>query len=476
MPILSSPTFALQPAAEQVALSTNYITNFDFLSQYLPDVYEKEFERYGNRSLASFLRMVGAEIPMTSDQAKWTEQGRLHVKYTSVGTAALVNASTGVFQVNDAAVTGIAIRVGQTVMLQRNTTGVHSKGIVTAVNTTNKQFTVAFYAASGLAAAGTGLGNADYSVFIYGSEFRKGTSGMIGSLEGENDIYQNSPVIIKDKYSVSGSDMAQIGWVEISPESGAPGGYLWYLKSQHETRMRFEDYLETSMIEATPAEATSGALAAGFKGSEGLFYVVNLRGNVFGAGTPTALSDWDSVVARLDRQGAIEENALFCNRTLSFDIDNMLATLSGFNGSSAANGPSFGLFDNNSQMALNLGFSGFRRGYDFYKTDWRYLNDPSMRGAMNTTAATATGTVNGILVPAGSTNVYDHNLGENAKRPFLHVRYRASQTENRRYKTWVVGGAGGASTSDLDAMEVHFLSERCLCTLGANNFMLFRFG
>jgi hypothetical protein len=477
MSLLSTPTFALQPASEQVALSTNYITHFDFLNQYLPDVYEKEFERYGNRSISSFLRMVGAELPMTSDQVKWAEQGRLHIKYTSVGTAASAGASTGVFQVNDTGVTAVAIRVGQTVMLQFNSTGVHSKGIITAVNTSTQQFTVAFYGAAGLAAAGTGLGNANYSVFIYGSEFKKGTNGMTGSLEGEDSIYTNSPIIIKDKYSVNGSDMAQIGWVEISAqEGGGQGGYLWYLKSQHETRMRFEDYLETAMIEATPAEATSGALAAGFKGSEGVFYVTNLRGNVWGAGTPTALADWDSIVGRLDRQGAIEENAVFCNRALSFDIDNMLATLSGFNGSSAANGPSFGLFDNNSQMALNLGFSGFRRGYDFYKTDWKYLNDPTMRGAMSTASSTATGTVNGLLVPAGSTTVYDQTLGENAKRPFLHVRYRASQTENRRYKTWVTGSAGGANTSDLDAMEVHFLSERCVCTLGANNFMLFRFG
>ena len=41
-------------------------------------------------------------------------------------------------------------------------------------------------------------------------------------------------------------------------------------------------------------------------------------------------------------------------------------------------------------------------------------------------------------------------------------------------KSWVVGSAGGASNSDKDAMEVHFLSERALCTLGANNFFLFK--
>ena len=156
----------------------------------------------------------------------------------------------------------------------------------------------------------------------------------------------------------------------------------------------------------------------------------------------------------------------------------MLAGLNGFNGATAANAASFGLFDNDMTMALNLGFTGFRRGYDFYKSDWKYLNDPTMRGDM-TAANTGTnniGTVTGLLVPAGSTSVYDQIMGKNAKRPFLHVRYRATEAEDRRYKTWITGSAGGAATSDLDAMEVNFLSERCVCTLGANNFVLFRYG
>jgi hypothetical protein len=276
--------------------------------------------------------------------------------------------------------------------------------------------------------------------------------------------------------------MAQIGWVEVTTENGATG-YLWYLKSEHETRLRFEDYMETAMIEAVPAAPGSGAATqvinttVGNKGSEGIFYVVNDRGNVWGGGTPTSLADWDSIVQRLDRQGAIEENVIFCNRQLSFDIDGMLA---GLNGASTVTGApsygaSYGLFDNDVTMALNLGFSGFRRGYDFYKSDWKYLNDPTMRGGLSTNAA-AVGTVTGLMVPAGSTSVYDQIMGKNAKRPFLHVRYRATEAEDRRYKTWITGSAGGAATSDLDAMEVNFLSERCVCTLGANNFVLFRYG
>ena len=468
--LLSTPTYALQPSAEQVALQTNYITNFNFLNQYLPDTYEKEFERYGNRTIASFLRMVGAEMPSNSDQIKWAEQGRLHIKYTNCTSAAAAAASTATFTVADSGVTYIAIRVGQTLMIQNNSSGVFNKAIVTAVPSATT-FTVAYYETAGQAFAVS----TQCTVFIYGSEFKKGTNGMVGSLESEDDIYSNNPIIIKDKYAVNGSDMAQIGWVEVTTENGATG-YLWYLKSEHETRLRFEDYLETAMIEAVPAASSSGAATAGYIGSQGIFYVVNNRGNVWGGGTPTTLSDWDSIVSRLDKQGAIEENVVFVNRGLSFDIDNMLATLNGYTSGGVAQSASFGLFDNDVDMALNLGFTGFRRGYDFYKSDWKYLNDPTMRGGLSTTAATATGTITGLMVPAGSTSVYDQIMGKNAKRPFLHVRYRASEAEDRRYKTWITGSAGGATNSDLDAMEVNFLSERCVCTLGANNFVLFRYG
>jgi hypothetical protein len=70
--------------------------------------------------------------------------------------------------------------------------------------------------------------------------------------------------------------------------------------------------------------------------------------------------------------------------------------------------------------------------------------------------------------------VYDQVLGKNAKRPFLHTRYRKTETEDRKYKSWIVGSAGGASNSELDAMSVNFLSERALVVLGANNFMLLK--
>jgi len=467
MAVQAVPGFDLQPSSQQVPVSTNYLSSADFtwLQQYLPDTYEKEFERYGNRTVASFLRMVGAEMPSNSDLIKWAEQGRLHNKYRGLTTASAAASDTAIFVIPaadfDPALASpnlAALRAGQTVMLSSSVPGstLSAKGI---------------YEAAGMPAFTSG----SIDCFIYGSEFAKGTAGMVGSNEADDFIFENKPIIIKDTYEVSGSDMAQIGWIEVTTENGA-SGYLWYLKSEHETRLRFEDYLETAMVEAVPAEAGSdagnylqglaagGASAADKSGSDGIFYVVETRGNVFGGGNPVSLAQFDSVIQRLDKQGAIEENVIFLNRNFSFDIDDMLAQQNSYGGG----GTSYGLFDNDKDMALNLGFTGFRRGYDFYKSDWKYLNDPTMRGGL------VGGAVNGLLVPAGSTTVYDQILGKNAKRPFLHVRYRASETEDRRYKTWITGSAGGARTSNIDKMEVNFLSERAVCTLGANNFFIFK--
>jgi len=466
------------PSQNQMALSTNYMS-FDsgtatFAQQYLPELYEAEVERYGNRTISSFLRMVGAEIPMTSDQVIWSEQNRLHVAYDNavIGTAANeIDITTGA---------GIecAIRVNQTIVISDGTSTL--KAIVTVVGAEAAGVCVIeaeTYTAASLNAGGMAAATA-VSLFVYGSEFVKGTVGMAGSIEPDFTQFSNSPIIIKDKYEINGSDTAQIGWVEVATEDGT-SGYLWYLKSESETRLRFEDYLEMAVVEGELAAAGSGAighLPAGpgtpaIKGTEGLFAAISSRGHEmqgFSAANSgsTALADFDTILQQLDKEGAIEENMLFADRSLNLDFDDMLGAVNSGYAAGAGVGTSYGLFNNEAEMALNLGFSGFRRGsYDFYKTDWKYLNDASTRGLIND--------IEGVLVPAGTSTVYDQQLGQNIRRPFLHVRYRASQADDRRMKSWITGSVGGAYTSDLDAMQVQFLSERCLCVQAANNFMLF---
>ena len=453
---------SLTPRPVKTPDASNYI-NFaadDFgqwAQQYLPEGYEKEIERYGKRTVGGFLRMVSAEMPVASDQIIWSEQGRLHLAFSSVEQATSANVTTLTFATAKEAA---LLAVGMTLVIADSLNVVGKVRVKTATATpgTTTAVVVEVYGAADLGAmAATGC-----SAFVYGSEYAKGSENIGLSRDANFETFNNKPIILRDKYSVAGSDVAQIGWIEVTSEAGT-SGYLWYLKSEHESRLRFEDYLEMSMVEAEK-KGDNGTTSV--DGTEGMFEAIQDRGLVYsgadfdGAG---GLSQFDDILAQLDKQGAIEENMMFLDRSTSLEIDNMLAAQNSY----GAGGTSFGVFNNEEDMALNLGFSGFRRGsYDFYKTDWKYLNDATTRGLI--------GDIGGVMVPAGTSTVYDENLGKNISRPFLHVRYRANEVDDRRMKSWVTGSVGGNYTSDEDAMNVHFLSERALCVQAANNFVLLK--
>ena len=489
------------PTSKQVTLAENYLdftgtSDTTWAQQYLPDLMEKEAEVFGPRTISGFLSKVGAEEAMAADQVIWSEQGRLHLSYTghveSVGSG---EDSVGQVTIEghiDANATYTAsshgIRVNDTVIVSN--AGGTIKGLVTTVAADVIDVAPYNSGAAGFASAMNISTSNKTTILVYGSEYTKGVSYMNGGSvttqtdsRGANEpsfqTFKNKPIILKDYYEVSGSDTSKIGWVEVSTEAGQ-SGYLWYLKAEADTRARFTDYLEMAMLEGELNDANSvadssnvmynAAQATGGSGTEGLFAAITERGNVTsgvtGVNAATDLAEFDAILAEFDSQGAIEEYMMFVNRATSLAIDDMLASMNSY----GAGGTSYGVFNNDENMALNLGFSGFRRGsYDFYKSDFRYLNDKATRGGIN--SADTVNAIRGVMVPAGVSTVYDQNMGKNMKRPFLHVRYRASQTDNRKMKTWTTGSVG-AATSALDAMQIHMLSERCLVTQGANNFML----
>jgi hypothetical protein len=499
MAITAGSSLNKVPTAQQQALASNYIDFTDgstgWEQQYLPDLMEKEAAVFGNRTVSGFLAQVGAEEASASDQVVWSEQSRLHLSY--VGTVDADGDTNGTFTVthdidgsadgeNGFAVASHGIRVNDVVLIAQ--AGVIVKALVVETPAT-AVVTVEPYATAALSTLSDGTA----TLLVIGSHFAKGQSyssitGAAAStsrtaLSPTFKSYGNQMQIMKDYYAVSGSDASQVGWVEVSAEDGT-SGYLWYLKAEGETRARFTDYMEMTLLEAEKSAANSiigfadgeirGSADAGANGvgTQGLFDAIETRGNVTsgvtGVNAATDLAEFDAILAEFDNQGAIEENMMFVNRATSLAMDDMLASMNSY----GSGGTSYGVFDNSEDMALNLGFSGFRRGsYDFYKSDWKYLNDKATRGSINSRGTTAA--IRGAIIPAGVSSVYDQALGANMKRPFLHVRYRASNTESRKFKTWVTGSVG-ATTSALDAMEIHMLSERCLVTQGANNFMLFK--
>ena len=108
-PIAGSNLNAI-PGPTQQTLASNFLDfSTGWAQQYLPDLYEAEVERYGNRMLSGFLAKVGAEEAMTSDQVVWSEQGRLHVSATTAATTNIVDdnllfatvADAKLFRLND---------------------------------------------------------------------------------------------------------------------------------------------------------------------------------------------------------------------------------------------------------------------------------------------------------------------------------------------------------------------------------------
>ena len=489
-------------APQQRALSSNYIdlastAGQGWAQQYIPDLMEKEAEVFGPRTISGFLSQVGAEESMTADSVVWSEQGRLHLSYTGTVTtkAGGTVVSGGLIAIakdidGNNLTTTHGIRVNDTVIIAGSAGVV--KCLVTEAIAASGAVEVAPYSVASLDAAGFEDSDA-ITIMVYGSEFQKGTGYSLaadvatatatqnsrGSNEPTFKSFSNKPIIMKDYYEISGSDVSQVGWVEVTGEEGQ-NGYLWYLKAEGDTRARFNDYLEMSMIESVKgsndnvvdSSSHMGAVAGQAVGTEGMFAAIEDRGNITtgvdGTDVTTDLAEFDLILAEFDKQGSIEENMLFLNRKTSLAFDDMLAAING----GYAGGSSFGVFDNSEDMALNLGFSGFRRGsYDFYKSDWKYLNDKGTRGSIND--KDTVGAVRGVIIPAGVSSVYDQQLGKNLKRPFLHVRYRASNLESRKMKTWTTGSVG-AATTDIDKMGIHFLSERCLIVQGANNFMMMK--
>jgi hypothetical protein len=316
-----SSASGIDAAPRKQTLSSNYV---DFTSaategwaqQYLPDLMEKEAEVYGKRTIAGFLAQVGAEEASTSDRVIWSEQGRLHLAYTAKYVSGnnkyeIENDIDG----NDVGTTP-GLRVGDMVIMSLS--NATAKGYISAVDPdgdNGAEFTVLAYGNATMAGAlgSTATTSELIRVLVIGSEFEKGTDGRSAANSPKFKSHSNKHIIMKDYYEVSGSDTSQIGWVEVSGEEGQ-NGYLWYLKAEGDTRARFNDYLEMTMLEAETAIDGAGAIGgtdggALQDGTQGLFQAITTRGHqttgVTGVNAATDLAEFDAILAVFDQNGAI---------------------------------------------------------------------------------------------------------------------------------------------------------------------------
>lgn len=442
MALATTPGVIFSPSATKVPTPLNYLgsDDFNFLNQYMPELYNKIHDRFGSQDITGMLEMLGKEMPFASDNIKWTEEGRLTQLATAVTRAA--NVFTSVAH---------TFRVNETIVVRDVTGANQSQGLITAVTADT------FTALCGNVAGWTPVGTTALVIYADSNEFKKKTAGMAQSLNSQVEYFDQSPVIVKEMIDESGSNLAQITWLEITDSNGGTG-YVWYFKNYKDTEKRFKNAIETKLIKGK--QWAGDLAAAGYQGTQGLFDAITTGGNLF-EGAPSDLDDFDSIIERANAQGMIADNYIYGTSAQNLAIDDMLY-------SQAQASLGWGAFDNSKEIAMNLGFSGFKRGgYEFSYSRWRYLDNPTTEGSN-----IGTSKVHAIMIPSGSKNVYDVIKGESATQPMLHVRFRANNKTNRKYKMSVTGFEVGNST--IDELRTDFLTERALVLLGRNNALIAR--
>ena len=428
------------------------IDNYISLGEYLDEVNkvdnrEKLVRTYGDQSvsgLSGLLELVGAvRQEATHDFVQWWEEARLHVGYaTGVTWNEAVIATDATAKVIDLGTNAHKVKVSDVVLIDGEL-----RGYVASVG--NTSISVLPYGATwGVTKS---IGDA-CTVAVIGNEFKQGSDQPADFLQSNLTKRSNTFMILKSIFAVTGSQMTNISWVQ-DPESGKP---MWYLKQEADTRQRFKDYREMMLVLGQKAE-NSTLTGADINGAEGLFSAIENRGIVHG-GYMSSLTDIDDLIKVLDKQGGAMEYAVYSNRTQSLKLDDLVALA---NQGAGASGSSYGVFNNDANMAVTLGFKSFNRGgYTFHNKSWKLLNDPTLLGMSEAYKF--------AMIPMDT--VVDGKSGISA--PSLELNYKAADGYSREMEHWLTGAARGVYNDTVDRLQMNYRSECNLVTRAANRFVL----
>lgn len=409
-------------ASFQAPTLDSYISLAELLDGGLgqPDNRAALVKTFGDQGITGFLKMVGAtKAQAVQDEVTYWEEGRLHAQVTFSGVDTL--AADQPLRAND------VLLIGEDRVFYNG-----SSFVDLAAGT-----------------AYTGIAAASYP--IVGNLYAQGTDQGSAYLESGVQKRTNAFMIMKETYKVTGSQATNIGWVDLGN-----GEKRWYLKSEGDTRKRFIDKREMMMLLGEASGVT------GITSGEGYFAAIENRGLVdsdFVTNlTTNGLDAMDDIIVELDKQGAASEYAMYVNRAVDLAIDDTVAGL--YSGGGLAN--AYGAFNNDKDMAVELGFKSFGRGgYTFHKHDWKLLNDPTLLGQ---------GSFKGVMIPMAM--VADAKTGD--KSPALEMNFKASNGYSREMEHWLTGSVLGARTNGEDAAQFNYRSECNLITRAANRHVLLK--
>jgi len=455
----------LDTAGSNFRITPESYTTIDTLIKATKDeVMPNLVETYGEQGITGFLKLTGAvNAGGSSDQIDWYETGRRHKTLAYTGATTIDGTGSDFVTITDS-----AVKAGcqENDVLMDSVSGarfiVKSGGFGSG-----DEVNVVL-----LKLDGTDVGTSDIdatnggTLITLGNMYAQGTNQPTAFRESDIERYKNPFMIVKGRHEVNGSQATNIGWVDVGG-----GEYRWFMYAEQEARKRFEDQREMMMLfgEKMATGGSDTALDNVLAGSEGYFSAIEDRGiqvSNANANPLDSFAEFDDIIIELDKQGAPSEYAMYVNRKQDLAIDDMLA--SGIaTGVTAGLAGQFGAFNNDSDMAVKLGFKSFTRGgYTFHKHDWKLLNDPTLLGASNY--------VQGAMVPMSQ--IADARTG--VKSPSLALYYKEANGYSREMEHWVTGGGvlGHTNNGDVgtDQAVFHYRSEVALCVRAANQHVMIK--
>ena len=423
-----------------------YVSLGDLIDPTKPDVQDLYVSTYGDQGITGFLDLTGAKKNAgTSDLVEWYEEGRLH---KTVAYTALTAAEPGVLSIDNNP-NGEFVRLNDVLLLHDG-----QRVVVTDIDAATNSVKVASLKGGSTTEITTGT----FTAAIVGNIYAQGTD-QPSSFYQTGLVKRTNPYIItKEMYEVAGSQATNIGWLNVN------GQYLWYLKNEMDARKRFMNQREMMLLYSQGVTSTGDLIDMGdaqgtsITGSEGYFEAVESRGitaEVSGGaqGSFASMSDIDTIILELDKEGAPAEYAMYVNRKTSLDIDDMLANGIATQVTAGLAGQ-FGAFNNDADLAVKLGFKSFTRGgYTFHKHDWKLLNDPTLGGLNNIHK--------GAMIPMSQ--VADAKSG--VKAPALQMNYKAAGSYSREMEHWVTGGGVLGHTNAANGKDTAIFNYRSECNL-----------
>tara|TARA_R110000765_G_scaffold185839_3_gene291448 strand:+ start:1536 stop:3068 length:1533 start_codon:yes stop_codon:yes gene_type:complete len=478
---------------------TKYTSLYDFIDEVnAPDVRAKLSKSFGNQGISGFLKLTGAlSSSGTADEVQYYEEARLHQAQRGTVVSSLeddnstTDSSGALGDITGGITFGTVVAADGSFTDASDVQLIVREGDIILMNGVDRLVVVGDNAAGAAIDSGSTtfhakpiVGDAPIAptvtvtvgdvldMPIIGNMFNQGTD-QPGRFVESNVVKRTNPyAIVKESYEVSGSQATNVGYIDVGG-----GDFRYYIKGEMDTRQRFMDKREMVMLlgqkttnddtDAGLPKSNSGGYDSNFAGTEGYFSALEDRGMVTSdlIGS-SGLTDMDVLIKEMDKNGCPAEYAVYSATRQDLLFDDMIAGAGAGGAVTSGVAASYGAFNNDRDMALNLGFKSFSRGgYTFHKNSFKLLNDPTLLGnddVHNRLAA-------GVMIPLA--NVVDPRSGERA--PALEMNFKSASGYNREMEHWVTGGGVLGFTNDTqDVAKFHYRSECCLVTRSANQHVL----